>query len=69
MGAVEDVVFGFGFGVCLCFGDTAFDRQDIVAAESEELVYAGGKLLHVKGVLACAEVFNVVEIASNGLLQ
>ena len=47
----------------------AMVRENIVTAERRELIDAGGKLFHRKGVLPRDKVFNLIEIPGHSPLQ
>ena len=63
---VECVVFCFGLLFCGRGGNASLIRQNVIAAESEKFVDAGGELLHREGVFALNQIFNLIKIAGDG---
>ena len=66
---VELGIFGFRFLLCGLSGNAPLVRKYFISAKGQKLIYAGGKFLHREGVFPLDQVFDVVEIASDGALQ
>ena len=66
---VESVVFRLGLLFCCRGGNTPLIGQNVIAAESEKFVDAGGELLHREGIFALDQILDIIEIAGDGALK
>ena len=66
---VESVVFRFGLLFCGRGGNAPLIGQNVIAAESEKFVDAGGELLHREGIFALDQILDIIEIAGDGALK
>ena len=56
---VERVIFRFGFLFCGRRRYAPLVRQNVVAAEGQKLVDAGGELFHREGIFALNQIFDI----------
>lgn len=66
---IEDIVFLMGFFLSLSGRDGAFIGQNIETAEREELVDAGGELLHGEGVSLLNKILYIIKETANSAFK